>query len=87
MFTDLNSDLNLSVESAILESPLFYNPIDVNTKVWVGEDERPAFLQQAEMLSKKWQCELIIQPNSYHFDIIDELLDSKSKMCKYLFQN
>ena len=87
IFTDLNSDLNLSVESAILESPLFYRPIDVNTRVWVGEDERPAFLQQAEMLSKKWQCELIIQPNSHHFDIIDELLDSRSKMCKYLFQN
>ena len=86
MFTDLNSDLNLSVESAILESPLFYKPIDVNTRVWVGEDERPAFLQQAEMLSKKWQCELIIQPNAHHFDIIEELLDSRSKMCKYLFQ-
>jgi len=87
MFTDLNSDLKLSEDSAILESPLFYTAIDVNTRVWVGEDERPAFLQQAEMLSKKWQCELIIQPNAHHFDIIDELLDPKSKMCKYLFQN
>lgn len=87
IFTDLNSDLNLSVDSAISESPSFYTPIEVNTRVWVGEDERPAFLQQAEILSKKWQCELTIQPNAHHFDVIDELLNPRSKMCKYLFQN
>ena len=87
IFTDLNSDLNLSVDSAISESPVFYKPIEVNTRVWVGKDERPAFLQQAEMLSKKWQCELTIQPNAHHFDVIDELLNPRSKMCKYLFQN
>ena len=86
IFTDLNSDLNLSLESAISESPIRYKPIAVNTRVWVGEHERPAFLHQAEILSEKWQCGLNIQPDAHHFDIIDQLLNPKSDMCKYLFQ-
>ena len=86
IFTDLNSDLNLSLQSAISESPICYKPIAVNTRVWVGEHERPAFLHQAEILSEKWQCGLNIQPDAHHFDIIDQLLNPKSDMCKYLFQ-
>ena len=86
IFTDLNSDLNLSVGSAISESPALYTPIEVNTEVWVGAYERPAFLQQAKLLSKKWKCELTIQPNTHHFDVIDELLNPRSKMSEYLFQ-
>ena len=85
IFTDLNSDLNLSLESAISESPVCYKPLAVNTSVWVGEHERPVFLYQAEILSEKWQCELNIQPQAHHFDIIDQLLNPKSDMCKYLF--
>ena len=82
----MNSDLNLSLESATSESPICYKPLAVNTSVWVGEHERPAFLHQAEILSEKWQCGLNIQPDAHHFDIIDQLLNPKSDMCKYLFQ-
>jgi hypothetical protein len=52
----------------------------VGTHVWVGADERPAFLEQAQLLAKNWQSSLTIEPGKHHFDIISGLEDPESEL-------
>ena len=41
--------------------------------VWVGAQERPAFLWQARVLSEAWDCGWTAQAGRHHFDVIDGL--------------
>ena len=41
--------------------------------VWVGGDERPAFLDQARRLGNAWACPVTVEAGRHHFDVIDGL--------------
>ncbi|WP_372884814.1 alpha/beta hydrolase [Shimia sp.] len=83
--TTLNDTLGLDPAEAEAESPLLCEDrLDVPVTVWVGEDERPAFHDQARQLAETWQCRHEIDPGRHHFDVIDPLSDPDSRMVRVL---
>lgn len=83
------ADLALDEREAANESPVLNKDIrDVETTVWVGAEERPAFLDQARWLAQAWgNAELHIAPGRHHFDVIQDLEDSNSPMMNTLLKN
>ena len=59
-------------------------PHGLDVTIWVGANERPAFLEQAEQLSRTWGARRVVEEGKHHFDIIDDLADSESPMIKAL---
>ena len=53
-------------------------PVNEPDPVWVGGQERPAFLWQARTLSENWACDWHVEPGRQHFDVIDDLADPDS---------
>lgn len=83
--THMNEILQLDVAEAQVESPVNMSPPHgVNVTVWVGAEERPAFLQQAESLSRAWGAKTVVAEGAHHFDVIDALCDPDSDMVKAL---
>jgi arylformamidase len=79
MATAMNLKLGITEAEAALESPArLALRSGVGAHVWVGGDERPAFLWQARVLSEAWGCEWTVARGKHHFDVIDELVDAKS---------
>lgn len=80
--TKMNADFRLDLEEARKESPLLATSLrTVPTQVWVGADERPAFLDQARWLADGWDnTNLTIIPDRHHFDVIDDLADQDSAL-------
>ncbi len=71
--TTMNDTLKLDADEATAESPILHEPLPVPVTVWVGAEERPAFLDQARWLSEAWSREMRIAPGRHHFDILDDL--------------
>jgi acetyl esterase/lipase len=72
--TSMNADLGLDAAEAEAESPvLMADRHDVPVTVWVGGDERPAFLDQARWLAEAWDCERVVAEGRHHFDVIEPL--------------
>jgi arylformamidase len=82
MATAMNATLRINDAQAATESParLPLRP-GVSAQVWVGADERPAFLWQARTLAEEWDCPLTLAPGKHHFDVIDGLADPASPLC------
>ena len=80
MRTSMNDDLRIDAEEAARESPLHLPQPNVPVTVWVGADERPAFLEQAEALAQAWQCKKVIAQGQHHFDVVEELAASDSAL-------
>lgn len=81
----MNADFGLTEHDAIAESPVFMTARALaRISVWVGADERPAFLDQAQWLSDAWTVENHIVPDRHHFDVIDLLSDPTSSLCAFL---
>lgn len=80
--TKMNDTLQLDVTEAQRESPVFCKDrAGIPTTVWVGAQERPAFLTQAEALAQAWsEADLVIAPDRHHFDVIAPLADPNSDM-------
>lgn len=78
--TLMNQDFKLDETDAAAESPVMMAKPDTPVTVWVGEDERPAFLDQAQWLADAWSCDIVFDPGKHHFDVIDGLLDAKSPL-------
>jgi len=80
--TAMNDTLRLTDQTAISESPaLIPDPRQIDGEIWVGADERPAFIQQAETLHQAWPAtRLVIDPRRHHFDIIDGLEQPHSQL-------
>jgi arylformamidase len=79
--TSMNDDLRLDMAEAEAESPMLHHKTsEAATTVWVGGAERPVFLDQAKWLSQAWGCDLVIEPERHHFDVIDGLSDPDSAM-------
>lgn len=72
--TGMQDKLRLSAEEIATESPA-RQPLraGVQAHVWVGGQERPAFLWQARTLSESWDCPWTVWPGTHHFNVIDDL--------------
>lgn len=75
MGTKMNEELRLDEAEAIAQSPVSCTELRPGAvTVWVGAEERPAFLDQADWLCKAWpHAKLRIAPGRHHFDVIEEL--------------
>jgi acetyl esterase/lipase len=72
--TSMNAKLGLDPSAAAAESPVLGRPrAGIVATVWVGGDERPAFLDQARWLGTAWGCPVRIAEGRHHFDVIDAL--------------
>ena len=80
MQTQMNETLGIDLINAQRESLLSYPRHDIPVTAWVGALERPAFLDQSRWLSDHWQCDLVIDPDRHHFDVIDGLEDPRSPL-------
>ena len=80
MQTDLNATLHLDADEATAESPIHQPAPKVPVTLWVGADERPAFLDQARWLGQAWTTSVEIEPGKHHFDVIEALADPESRM-------
>ncbi len=84
MKTKMNETLNLDEAEAEAESPALHAAPQVPVTVWVGGDERPAFIEQAQGLAKAWSCDCVITEGEHHFNVIDPLADPESRLVKTL---
>ena len=81
MRTGMNSDLKIDAAEAVRESPArLALRAGCSAHVWVGGQERPAFLWQARTLSEAWACEWTVASGRHHFDVIDDLADPDSAL-------
>ncbi len=80
--TEMNETLRIDTAEAAAESPA-RRPLrtGVSAHVWVGAQERPAFLWQARTLAEEWDCPWTVAPGKHHFDVIDALADPASALC------
>jgi acetyl esterase/lipase len=80
--TEMNATLKIDAVEAAAESPARHRLRDgVTAHVWVGSEERPAFLMQARTLSEEWGCPWTPGPGQHHFNVIDGLADPASPLC------
>ena len=83
--TAMNAVLGIDAAEAAAESPArLALRAGVAAHVWVGAEERPAFLWQARVLSEEWGCPWTAAPGKHHFDVIDDLDDPGSALCDVL---
>ena len=81
MQTGMNSDLKIDAAESARESPArLALRAGCSAHVWVGGQERPAFLWQARTLSEAWACEWTVASGRHHFDVIDDLADPTSAL-------
>lgn len=81
MRTSMNEAFKLDQSAAEAESPvLMTNRLAVPVTVWVGADERPAFLDQARWLAEAWGCAHVVEADRHHYDVIDALTDRDGAM-------
>lgn len=70
----INADLGLDAAEAEAESPALHRPRPgVAVHVWVGADERPAFVAQARLLGESWGAPVTLDEGRHHFDVIESL--------------
>ncbi len=85
METTMNQMLRIDAAEAQAESPVnMQPPHGLGVMIWVGADERPAFLEQAEALARGWGARRVVPEGKHHFDVIDELEDPESDMVRAL---
>jgi acetyl esterase/lipase len=85
--TGMNATLRIDEAEAAAESPARHRLRDgVTAHVWVGAEERPAFLMQARCLSEEWGCPWTAEPGRHHFNVIDGLADPDSPLCRTLLE-
>ena len=80
MNTAMNKDLCIDAPEASAESPAHLPRPNVPVTVWVGEDERPVFLDQARWLAEHWDAALVVEPARHHFDVVEALADPASPL-------
>ncbi len=85
MQTKMQADFQLTMDEALAESPINADAPDVPVTIWVGADERPVFIEQAQTLGTAWGCVAVLDPDRHHFDVIDGLADANSPLCQALF--
>ncbi len=84
MQTEMNVDLRIDAAEARAESPVHHRKADIPITLWVGADERPAFLEQARWLGAAWDCPSVVQPGVHHFNVIEGLEQGDSPLTEAL---
>jgi acetyl esterase/lipase len=84
MQTLMNQELKIDADEAQSESPIFQPKPETRVTIWVGGDERPVFVEQAQPLAQTWGCGLQVEAGKHHFDVIDELEQPNSAMVQRL---
>ena len=86
--TAMNTDFRLDQTEAVAESPvLAQGRRAIPTTVWVGAQERPAFLDQARWLADAWgEAQLHIAPGFHHFDVVAPLTQADSALTRAIVQ-
>jgi arylformamidase len=85
MDTAMNEVLLIDPEEAVTESPARLDlRAGVQAHVWVGGQERPAFLWQARTLSEAWDCPWTVAAGRHHFDVVDDLMVADSRLMQVL---
>ncbi len=86
--TTMNATLGLTPDLAQAHSPALHpKALDVPVHVWVGGDERPAFLDQAHGLGTAWGAPVTVQAGAHHFNVIDGLRDPDSPLVAALLKD
>jgi arylformamidase len=81
METQMNLTLLLDAAEVALESPARLQPrTGIQAHIWVGGQERPAFLWQARLLSENWDCGWTVAAGKHHFDVIEDLANPDSAL-------
>lgn len=80
--TSMNATLGIDAEEAAAESPRLRDRRPGDVRVWVGGEERPVFLEQAEGLAMAWDVPLTVEPGRHHFDVIEGLEEARSALCE-----
>lgn len=85
-YTEMNGDLKLDTALVRSESPILHQPLPhASVQCWVGANERPEFLRQADRLFETWKkylddLELIQIYDQHHFSIIESLQDPQGAL-------
>ncbi len=83
METSMNESFKLDEATATAESPnAGQKCLDIPITSWVGDAERPVFIEQAKTLSQNWKCDLTLDEGKHHFNVIDGLRDAASPLIK-----
>jgi acetyl esterase/lipase len=82
--TSMNDQFRLDMKAAEAESPALMRPLPVPVTVWVGAEERPVFLDQARWLAEAWSTGHEIARRRHHFDVIEALEKTESRMVAQL---
>lgn len=84
--TAMNADFKMDMAEARAESPLLNTERrGIETHVWVGADERPVFLDQAQWLADAWgEAQMHVAPEKHHFNVIDGLALPDDPLLKVL---
>ncbi|AGI66409.1 hypothetical protein OAN307_c06820 [Octadecabacter antarcticus 307] len=86
METSMNAMLGIDATEALTESPVHLTQQNMAVTAWVGGAERPAFLDQAQWLRTAWDCDLTIEADLHHFDVIEGLETPHSAMMRALLR-
>ena len=85
MRTSMNEKFKLDEAAAKAESPiLMQDRYEASVTVWVGADERPSFLDQAQWLADAWHADHVIAFGKHHFNVVDPLADPESDLVRLL---
>ena len=83
--TSMNEILQIDEAEALSESPVnMPPPHGVDVTVWVGAEELPALVEQAQELGRAWGAKVVLAEGLHHFDVIDALADPDSDMVRAL---
>ena len=86
--TEMNAQLQLSDHDAMHLSPAFRIPgPQCRLTAWVGQQERPEFLRQSELIANTWRgmgawTRCIVAPGKHHLNVIDGLCVAASPLMK-----
>ena len=79
--TTMNQKSKMDSAAAIAESPVdMQDRYPAAVTVWVGGEERPAFLDQAVWLVEAWEADHVIAFGKHHFNVIEPLADPDSDL-------
>ena len=79
--TSMNQKFKMDSAAAVAESPVeMQDRYPAEVTVWVGGEERPAFLDQAVWLVEAWGADHVIAFGKHHFNVIDPLADPESDL-------
>jgi arylformamidase len=88
--TRMNATLGLTMEEATAESAALCLPRGRSPlTAWVGGDERPEFIRQAELMANVWTgfdvpTRLVVEPGHNHFTVVEGLKDPSSPITRSL---